>query len=122
MRISDWSSDVCSSDLSVLSLNGAAAQATAPDVNADDEDGAAEEFVENPNSRVGGTGSIGVSRGEEGELTDPALVNTSDPHLQNSSAATERGARAEAATALAHALAEPVPEDSPQQFNEDGEK
>src|SRR3546814_6915715 len=39
-------------DDSVLSLNGAAAQATAPDVNADDEDGAAEEFVENPNSRV----------------------------------------------------------------------
>src|SRR3546814_5442361 len=33
-------------DDSVLSLNGAAAQATAPDVNADDEDGAAEEFVE----------------------------------------------------------------------------
>src|SRR3546814_17160285 len=87
MRISDWSSDVCSSDDSVLSLNGAAAQATAPDVNADDEDGAAEEFVENPNSRVGGPGSIGVSRGEEGELTDPAPVHTSDPDLQNYSAA-----------------------------------
>src|SRR3546814_12632455 len=76
MRISDWSSDVCSSDL--------------------------------PNSRVGGTGSIGVSRGEEGELTDPALVNTSDPDLQNYSAAAERGDLEEAATALADAVDEPV--------------
>src|SRR3546814_18860811 len=66
-------------DDSVLSLNSAAAQAAAPDANADDEDGAAEEFVESPDSRVGGTGSIGVSRGAAGAVTAPAPVNTTDP-------------------------------------------
>src|SRR3546814_3450897 len=91
-------------DDSGLSLSGAAAQAAAPDVNADDEDGEAEEFVESPESRVRGTGSIGVSRGEEGALTDPALVNTSDPDLQNYIVAAERGDLEEAATALADAV------------------
>src|SRR3546814_367904 len=106
-------------DDSVLSLNSAAAQAAAPDVNADDEDGAAEEFVENPDSRVGGTGSIGVSRGEEGALTDPALVNTSDPDLQNYIVAAERGDLEEAATALADAVDEPVSEDYVVKLNQE---
>src|SRR3546814_16656131 len=69
-------------DDSVLSLNGAAAQATAPDVNADDEDGAAEEFVENPTSRLAGPASIAVSRGNDGEHTDPPLHHTPPPAPQ----------------------------------------
>lgn len=113
-------------DDSVLSLNSAAAQATdpadagvSPDGAVNDEDGAAEEFVENPNSRVGGTGSIGVSRGEEGELADPALVNTSDPELQNYSVAAERGDLEEAAAALAQAVDEPVTEDYVVKLNQE---
>lgn len=94
----------------------------AADVSADsevrDESGEAEEFVEDADSRIGGTGSVGVSSGEQ-RYADPASVNvTDDPDFKRYSEAAEKNDLEEAARALARAADRPVTEDYVAEVNE----
>lgn len=105
-------------------LNNAAAQTadSSADVSADsdvgDESGEAEEFVEDADSRVGGTGSIGVSSGEQ-RYADPASVNvTDDPDFERYSEAAEDNDLEEAARTLARAADRPVTADYVAEVNE----
>jgi hypothetical protein len=96
-------------------LNSAAAQAA----DSSDHDGAAEEFMTDPRERVGGTGTLGVSSGEQ-RYGDPASVNVTpdDPAFQRYQQAAESNDLDDAARELERAADRPVTPDYVVEVNE----
>ena len=76
-----------------------------------DEHGEAMEFPENPKDRTGGTGSIGISSGEQ-RYADPASVNVVDNvAFERYAEAAEQNDLEEAGLALSEAADRPVTND-----------
>lgn len=85
---------------------------------AEDESGEAEEFVQDPDSRIAGTGSVGISSGEQ-RFADPASVNIIDSaDFQRYREAAESNELEEAGMALDEAADRPVTEDYVAEVNE----
>lgn len=97
----------------------AATTGTAAGTAGTDDEGAAEEFVEDPTSDVGGSGSPGVSSGEK--RFDTATMNTDTPAFQEYKAAVERNDLEAAAAALSNSELpeEQVTPEMIEQVNED---
>lgn len=85
---------------------------------ANDESGAAEEFPSNPRERIGGTGSIGISSGEQ-RYADPASVNVSEnAEFARYREAAESNDLDEAGLALSGAADRPVTADYVEAVND----
>jgi hypothetical protein len=124
MSGSPWNLTTSRIALAVAFAAGLAVSAAAQTVDdsadaaANDESGAAEEFPSNPENRVGGTGSIGISSGEQ-RYADPASVNVNDSvEFQRYSEAAESNDLEEAGLALSEAADRPVTADYVDEVNE----
>ena len=111
---------VATSPFAFGGLNTAAAQTddNSIDARGNDENGAAEEFPSNPEKRIGGTGSVGISSGEQ-RYADPASVNVTDStEFRRYKEAAEGNDVEEAGLALSEAADRPVTADYVQEVNE----